>query len=1001
MENEFRKYKDLFDSIEAGIVYQNDQGKIIEANAAAECILGYSKKDLLKLTSNSKEWKAIKEDGSPFPWNEHPSMVGLQTGKKVSNVIMGIFNNIRKEIRWINISSAPEFRTGEKKPYQIITTFFDVTEQKQLNDQLQQFKIAVEFSTDAVGMATPEGKHYFQNKAFTELFGDIGDDPPATLYAEEKSGREIFRIIKAGSEWNGEVKMYSRDHSLLDINLRAYSIKDIHGKVTGLVGVHTDITSQKKAELELRESEQRYKALIEDQTELISRYLPDTTLTFVNDAYCRFFGKNREDFIGKSHMHMIAPEYREQVLKETQTLAENKGSVVGEYINYRYDGKECWIQWSVKCITDNAEKVVELQAVGRDLTEFKKATEALKESEKKFRSMIEHSSDAITLIDKNGKIIYESPTVKKLTGYEVADRIGKNTYETVFKEDRNKIKELLTKLIQGKENFVKSVIRAIRKDGSHWWVEGTAVNRLNDPNIGAIVINFHDITLQKMAEDRLRLTQFGIDHAQIAVMQLNDDGNIYYANEEACRSLGYTLEEMMKLNVTDFNPTFNPKKWKEHRKLTFQEGVRNIETLHKRKNGTVFPVETTINTIEYEGKKHTFSFTRDITERKQAVEELKKAKKKAEESDRLKTAFLANMSHEIRTPMNGILGFADLLKNSDITEDEQVKYINIIEKSGQRMLDIINDLIDISKIEAGQVEISITPVSINKILDTLYEFFLPEARKKQLMLTLTKELTEEESVIETDERKLSQVISNLIKNAIKYTPSGSIRMGYYVKDNYVIFYIQDTGIGIKSENQKKIFDRFTQGEDDVFHFSEGSGLGLSISKAFIEMLNGKIWLESEPDKGSTFYFSLPYRNANLTLTSNEPKPDRMNENKLRPDLTILIAEDDDTSYMYLEEILNRQNIKILRAINGDEAIKLATTRPEIGIVLMDIKMPVINGFDATRIIKKQRPKLPVIAQTAYALANDNARAMEAGCDDYISKPINKNLLFEKILKLVI
>ena len=936
MKEDFKKYKDLFDTMDTGIVFQDEKGKIIEANAAAVRILGYSKEQLYILNSRSKIWKTIKYDGSPFPLDEYPSNISLKTGKKVNDKVMGIYNPKLGEYRWINVNAIPEFRNGEKKPYQAIVSFCDITEQKKLNDQFFQFKKAVDFSSNAIRMYTPEGNCFYQNKAFDVLFGYIDCKNPYAIYVDEKAGHKIFRTIKSGNSWNGNVEMYGKDKSILTVRLRAYSIKDNKGKIIGLVGVYNDITMQNQAERELRESEQRYKALIEDQTELISRYLPDTTLTFVNDAYCRFFGKSREEFIGKSYMHMIAPEFREQVRKETLTLAKNKGSVIGEYINYRYDGKECWIQWSVKCITNDVGKVVELQAVGRDLTERKNAEKALQESEKKFRSMIEHSSEAITLLNHKGEVLYESPSVKWLTGYSTEERMGKNAFNNVFIEDREKAKKLIKELVLKEDNSISTTFRAVRKDGTIWWAEGTATNRLNDPNINAIIINYRDISLQKEAEDRLKLTQYGIDHSQIAVYQLDDLGRIYYANEQACKSLGYSKEEILKLKISDFDSNLSMVNWEENRKMIEQLGSFTVETVHKRKDGTTFPVEVTINIIEFEGKKHNFSFVRDMTEKKKAEDALKiqfqeylelnkqykkqnkelkqtlkrvnkindeliEAKLKAEESDRLKTAFLANMSHEIRTPMNGILGFTELLKDPELTEDEKSKYLEIIQKSGDRMLNIINDLIDISKIEAGQVEVTLTPTSINKMFDSLYEFFLPEAEKRNLTLIFKKELTDTRSVIETDEVKLNQILSNLIKNALKFTPSGQIELGYSVKSSSIVFYVQDTGIGISQEFHKKIFERFLQGEHYSEITSEGSGLGLSISKAFLEKMGGNIWVKSEPGKGSVFYISLPYKQIDSTPKHESSKIKHLD--RVLSDFVILIAEDDDTSYEYLEKIL--------------------------------------------------------------------------------------------------
>lgn len=389
----------------------------------------------------------------------------------------------------------------------------------------------------------------------------------------------------------------------------------------------------------------------------------------------------------------------------------------------------------------------------------------------------------------------------------------------------------------------------------------------------------------------------------------------------------------------------------------------------------------------------------NITRLKVIEKELIAAKDKAEESDRLKSSFLANMSHEIRTPMNGIMGFAELLKNRDIRGEKQQEYINIIQKSGKRMLNIINDLIDISKIEAGQVKVSKSVTNINQIVDDLYQFFLPEARGKGLKLLQSKELQPDDSNIITDSAKVIQVLTNLVKNAIKYTNTGQVIFGYEIENEMVKFYVQDTGIGIKESLQKEIFERFRQAELDFSKEYEGAGLGLSISRAFIEMLGGNIWLESEIGKGSTFYFTIPYQQEKSHSDHSAKKS--KNTFTGQPKLSkILIAEDDDTSYLLIEECFLSNNVILLRASTGQTAVNQVKTDKDIDVVLMDIKMPEMNGFEATSIIKKIRPELPVIAITAFALEGDSEKAYNAGCDGYLAKPIKKEDLLQSISKVL-
>jgi hypothetical protein len=383
-----------------------------------------------------------------------------------------------------------------------------------------------------------------------------------------------------------------------------------------------------------------------------------------------------------------------------------------------------------------------------------------------------------------------------------------------------------------------------------------------------------------------------------------------------------------------------------------------------------------------------------IIERKKMIQDLVAAKEKAEESDRLKSAFLANMSHEIRTPMNGILGFAELLREPKLSGEEQQMFIDIIEKSGERMLNIINDLINISKIESGQMDVHFSETNINEQLDFLYNFFKLEAHQKGLKLIVNYPLSAEQTNISTDKEKVYAILTNLIKNAIKFTKSGTIEFGYRVAENKLIFYIKDTGIGIPQKKQKTIFERFVQASSGMSSVYEGAGLGLAISKAYVEMLGCEIWIESEQGKGTCFYFTLP---ANLMAEIDPVKTEEVfvameSENN---EVTILIAEDDEISLMYLNHILKNSYLKILVAKTGAEAVEICRNQKQIEVVLMDINMPVIDGNIAAQIIKGFRPELPIIAQTAFALDEDKEKYSDT-FDDYITKPIKVDELKQKI-----
>jgi len=379
-------------------------------------------------------------------------------------------------------------------------------------------------------------------------------------------------------------------------------------------------------------------------------------------------------------------------------------------------------------------------------------------------------------------------------------------------------------------------------------------------------------------------------------------------------------------------------------------------------------------------------------------EELITAKDKAEESEKLKSSFLTNISHEIRTPMNGIMGFAGLLKEPDLTGEQQQKYIKVIEDSGTRMINIINDLVNISKIESGALELNITQFNLNELLDYIFAYFKPEVERKGILLLLDKKLPTNDVTIKSDREKVYSIVTNLVKNAVKFTNNGFIKFGFDKIDNEFTFFVHDTGIGISSEKQKIIFNRFIQADTSLSKDYEGAGLGLTITKAYVEALGGKIWVKSEPGFGSSFYFTIPCESIpKCEVMSNGP---RIKESGIKHTnmLKILVAEDDSSSNILLGQYLKEIDAEILHARNGIEAIDIFKKNPDIDIILMDIKMPKMDGFEATKEIRSFNEDVIIIAQTAYALSNDRELAIKAGCNDHITKPIIKKELLSIISK---
>jgi PAS domain S-box-containing protein len=389
---------------------------------------------------------------------------------------------------------------------------------------------------------------------------------------------------------------------------------------------------------------------------------------------------------------------------------------------------------------------------------------------------------------------------------------------------------------------------------------------------------------------------------------------------------------------------------------------------------------------------------KDVSDLMLIENELKEAKEHAEESDRLKTSFLANMSHEIRTPMNGIIGFANLLRDPDLPEDKRDLYLKHIDHSSNQLLNIIDDIIDISKIESGQLKISNKPVRINEILDEIYSSFFHRIRgdapgQKLVAFKLKKGNESNDFTIVTDDFRLSQIFNNLIGNAIKFTKEGHITFGYNIKDHrHVEFFVSDSGIGIPHNKIRLIFDRFGQVDQERSLQPTGTGLGLPISKSLVDLMGGEMWVESEIGKGTTFYFTLP-----LIVKAPQEESRAMISNKTYnwKNKQILVAEDEELNWFFVREMLKQTGATVHRARNGHEVVDL-TRELSPDAILMDLKMPEMSGIEAARRIREFNAQVPIIAQTAFVMAEEKEESYRAGCNHFVTKPLDRTTIMELI-----
>ena len=486
-----------------------------------------------------------------------------------------------------------------------------------------------------------------------------------------------------------------------------------------------------------------------------------------------------------------------------------------------------------------------------------------------------------------------------------------------------------------------------------------------------------------------------------AFLLLDSQGNIILYNEATKKM--FALPESPEKNKISVFKYLKRDFW-ENVRQDFNYVLKNGELkdceYQALRDGYFFPINISYRKVNFDSLPDDYIILtgKDITKVKINERAVRKAKEKAEIADKLKTSFLANMSHEIRTPINAVIGFADLLEDPDLTEEEKKEYINTIQLNGELLLKLINDIIDIAKIESGQLKISKNEFGVNKLFEEIYlssRNMLNTMEKPHLILDYHIDDKLKDKSLITDQYRLVQIINNLINNAIKFTDEGRIDFGVRLnRNNKIEFFVKDTGIGIPEKDIDIIFDRFGQVEEALDRNIGGTGLGLSISKSLVEILGGRIRVFSKENQGSEFVFTIDaiIKDGKETI-----------KNKETIDFSgkkILIVEDTESNYRLLNILLEKHGAETIWALTGKQAVSICKNSRDIDLVLMDINLPDIDGYEATSMIKSFKPNLPIVAQTAYAMAGEEQRSRESGCDDYIPKPIIPDKLFKVLSNLI-
>ncbi|HCE54083.1 MAG TPA: hypothetical protein DER05_03385 [Lutibacter sp.] len=947
IEKSERKFRDLFEkSGDAILIIKN--GVFVECNQATVDMLGYKTKMEFLNTHPSKLSPKLQPDG-------------IDSLNKAEEMMKISLKNGTHRFEWWHTKS-----NGDNFPVEVLLTTIenepnnkvihciwrDITERKYAANELtkayETIKERENFVSKIIETAN-EGFWLIDENANTidvntEMCKILGRPEIEVIGKSiydfvDKKNYEIFKkqleVRKKGESSSYEIELLNTNGKNVPCLFKTSPIFNNKNEMVGSFALVSDITNLKTTFQKVENQNFELRKLSHELSEK-NRLLLDSKDRFIN-----LFEQNPVPLWEQDFSRVI------KILKEKKTETDDLKTYLDENPNFV---EECIA--SIKILNVNKAGLelfgvndVEELKIHLGKTNSKRAVEVLKNELMSIWSNKKTFSDETELVGKNGSNILAR--IKSVIIDDYGTSIASVIDITEAKNAENKLKETQYLLLESQK--IANIGSYVLDFSTGFWKSSPTLNEI-----------------------------FGIDEQY----NKNIQGWKSFVHPEDIEMMEVYFEKNILVNKESFNKEYRIIRNSDKR-IRWVQGMGNLE-------------------FDNQGNpKRLIGTTQDISEKRQILLDLISAKEKAEEGNRLKTEFIQNMSHEIRTPMNGILGFSDLLDNPDLSNEKRKKFIEIIRNSTHQLLHIIDDLMEISVLETKQIMAEEHPVCLNDLLFELFTIFNIKATKKSISLVLENELSDKESTILTDKNKLNKVLSNLLENALKFTNEGIVELGYKLnKDNEpaeLKIFVKDSGIGIKQEKQELIFERFSQAEKELSKKVGGLGLGLSIAKENTELLGGKITVVSELGKGAAFFVTILYKPVNLTqkIENEKIKEKVVNEKKH----TILITEDEDVNYMVLE-ILLEDKLKfpciIIHAKDGLEAVELCKSNPEIELVLMDIKMPKMDGREATRIIKEFRPNLPIIAQTAYSSPEEKEKAFLAGCDDFLSKPINKEDLDSKL-----
>ncbi|MFN8362070.1 MAG: PAS domain S-box protein [Candidatus Kapaibacterium sp.] len=1006
------KYRQVVSALQEGIAIQNTKAEIIDANDSAQRILGLTLDQLQGRSSLDPRWRAIHEDGSDYPGDTHPAVRTLSTGESISADIMGVYKPDGM-LTWISINSEPLFKDGETTPDGVVVSFNDITERKVAEEELKnsnhRFEIVAKATNDGIWDHDLVAKTIWRNQTLCDIMNCEQISSTANQAEWFKSVHpddytKITELIQHAidgdqSVWSAEYRVLQSDGSYRFYNDRGYIIRDSQGKAIRMIGALQDLTENKNAEEKLRKSEEKFRALVQNVTDVITLLDKDGIIIYQTPSSITVLGYDQDDLIGLSFFDRVHPDDREAVLQAFRTTLSKHGN--GDKVEFRYRSKNNDYV-TIESQGNNQLGNPEINAVivtSRDMTERKNSEIKLRQSEEKFRMIMENTRGGVCLIDVNGKCLYASPSTETIFGYTVEEFMTIDRLQIIHPDNKAEAIVRFAQVLSGKE--LKPVeFRWLRKDGTWCWIESNSFNFLGNESINAIVAIYQDITDRHLAEQKIREQAVLLDVVPDAIFVRDINDVITTWSKGAEQMYGWNAAEAIGTTSPALIGTGEPSDFIAAKKILLTKGSWSGEFRQKTKDGKILLVQSRWKLLHNFANQPTsiLVVNSDITEKKNLESQLFRAQRL--ESIGTLASGIAHDLNNVLTPV--VLGM-ELIKLK-VSDDTIRQRINTIIATVKRGSGLISQVLSFAR--GAQEERA--PINIKYNIDEVVKI-ARETFPKEIDVQL--DLPSHDLIIDANSTQIHQIILNLCINArdAMEEKGGILTIGarHIIADDalahrfldvklgytYVAITISDTGCGIPEELREKIFEPFFTTKE----VGKGTGIGLTTVFSIVNRHDGFLDLRSEVNVGTSFtvYFPAVVQDKAEHVTTS---PEIAESN--HPE-TILLVDDEDLIRAIAEDVLLAYGYTVITAVNGADAVQMYELRGhEIDLVVTDVMMPVMNGIELITKLKSINPDVKTIGASGLMHGDTSKRLIEAGATGLLVKPYTADQLINAVREII-